>query len=227
MKKGMNTFTVLVTDISGAEVTDISEFTLNGRIGSDTYDSADIDSVQNLLDGYYRLDVDILNSGQGHFDFGTTDSSHFITPDFFNLDVTDRDIDDVYNRIVVSFIDIGVVQPDGTFVTTSLTMKEGDCVLVPIVAPMDITGFSDYEADVVYSTTTAPSGDNLVGSMEFVSADESERLVIMRMPELLTKGIVEEGTSNITLYSDLQAMDSTCPKTIAEIQINVRREFTL
>lgn len=229
MKKGMNTLAVLVTDISGNEITglDQSDFEMVGRINADTYATGDIEEVIDVGDGYYHVDVDIVNKGQGHISIKATDEAYFTTPDFFMINSNDRDIDDVYNRLAINFIDIGTLQPDGTFITTSLSMKEGDCALVSVVAPMNITGFTDYEADVVYSTTTAPSGDNLVGSMEFVSVDEESRLVIMRIPELLTKGIVDEGESNIILWSDIQAMDGNCPITIAELRINVRREFTL
>lgn len=227
MKKGLNTFTALVTNISGSTVSGITgsgEFTLEGKIGLDFYNSFESYS-ETTTPGVYEFEVDIINSGQGHIKITPTDTNLFITPDLYSVDVTDVDIDDVYNTISVNFIDITQTS-NQTFTTSSLTTKSGDDSIFIINVGQSLVGYTDYKATLVLSNTIEASGANVIGDLEIVNVDTAG-LVTVKIPYNLTDSIIPTGLTTLTTYSDLQARDSAGNRTtLNELTIRIKREFT-
>ena len=228
MKRGTNIFSVLVSDVSGTSVTGLSgaDFTLNGEVGPEIYDTGDIKDVSPTVeDGIYLIEVDITNRGQGFLSFKPTNSDYFITPDYFTLDVKDRDVDDVYNRITLNFLEISS-QIGDTFVTTNLTLKEGDDVIVQIPTNRILTGFDQYKSSLVFSDTLDPSGANYIGDLEIESVDEIEGIVTVKFPFDLTDGIVPVGSNRLRVFGDLQARDGDDRITLASFRVSIIRQFT-
>lgn len=229
MKRGTNKFSVLVSDISGTSVTGLSgaDFTLNGEVGPQIYDTGDIVDVSPTVeDGIYLVEVDITDRGQGFLAFKPTNSDYFITPDYFSVDVKDRDIDDVYNRITLNFLEI-TTSIGETFVTTSLTLKEGDDATFQLPTGRILSGFTDFKSTLVNSDTLAVSGDNIIGDLEIVNVSELDGVVTVKVPFTLTDGIVPIGSNRLRAFGDLQARDSGDRITLATFRVNILRQFTI
>ena len=226
MKRGINRFSVLVTDVSGSEVPGLSasQFTIDGQIGSNFYDSAVL-IEESLTPGIYNVDVELDATGQGHLQIDVT-TSDFITPDYFTLDVKEKDIDDVYNRIAINFLDISFATGE-LFATTSLTVKEGDDVIVQIPTNRDLNGFDNFKSTLVFSDTQAVTGANVIGDLEIVNVSEPDGIVTVKIPFTLTDGIVPIGSNRLRVFGDLQARDSGDRITLASFTVNIRRQFTI
>ena len=227
MKRGINRFSVLVTDVSGSEVTGLSgsQFVLDGQIGSNVYDSAVL-IEESLTPGIYNVDVDLDDTGQGHLKI-EVDTGDFITPDYFTLDVKEKDIDDVYNRIAINFLDISFATGE-LFATTNLTLVEGDDSIVQFPTNRDLSGFTDYKATLVFSDTKSVSGDNVIGDLDIESVSENDGIVIVKFPFALTDGIVPNGSNRIRVFGDLQARDAAGNRiTLVKFTVNIRRQFTI
>lgn len=228
MKIGQNIFSVLVTDISGSAIPGLSgsDFTLQGQI--DESELTIIDDIRpTVSDGIYQAVVNLPIAGQGHLEFTPTNPDFFIAPDFFNISVTNNDIDDVYRVTNFRFIDIGTQSSDQTYRNVRISSKAGDDIIFDVVTQEDITGFTDWKSEFVLSTTESPSGTNYIGEASVESIDVSTGTIQLKLPFSLTVGIVPVGLSELRIYGDLQARDpSGNRKTISDIIIRLRREFT-
>lgn len=229
IKKGLNNFNILVSDISGSEVVGLSasDFVLSGQIASDIYETSVIIEVNpSVEDGIYIVNVDILNSGQGFLKFTTTDPNHLITPDYFDLNIVNHDTDDIFSRITINFLEIST-SIDSSFKTSRLTAKEGDDTIFQIATGKVLTDFTDFKATIVLSNIEPPSGANLIGEMDIENVIEEDGVVTLKIPFDITDGIIPQGQTQIRLFSDLQARDSDGNRiTLAEINITLRRQFT-
>ena len=229
MKVGLNTFSVLVTNISGTEVTGLSgsDFTMSGQVGADFYETADIETtVESITDGIYNFSVNILNPGQGHLKFNPVSSTLFVTPDYFDLEVSEQSIDDVYRTSNIRFLDIGVRTASQTYRNTTFNVKEGDDTILTIVTEEDLVGWTDFKSAFAYSTTEPISGANVIGNASIESVNTTSGEVVIKIPNTLTTGIVPSGKSNIVIYGDIDALDSASNRrTIAELRLTVRRDF--
>lgn len=230
MKIGNNLFTVLVTDISGSEVTGISasDFIIEGSVNNDIFTN---DRLQNVIetstDGIYNLEINFPNRGQGYLKVTTSNPANIITPDFYNLEISNNSIDDVYNRVAINFLDVTTAS-DSLFVTTRLTTKEGDDTIFLVDTNRILTDFTDYKATIVKSNVTAVSGDNIVGDMDIENVEEETGIVTLKIPFILTEGLIPEGQNRRVFYSDLQARDAAGNRiTLAVITINLLRQFTI
>lgn len=229
MKVGTNRFTILVTDLTGTEIPGLSgsDFGLTAQIGADQYTSID-DFDATISDGIYNVSLEIQNPGQGHVKIFATDPNTIVTPDYFSVDVTQNNIDDVYRVTNFRFVDIGIQSSDQTFRTIRITSKEGDDILFTAVTQEDITDFTDWKSTFVLSASEPPSGSNLIGDAEIVNVDEPSGTIDVKIPFALTDDIVPVGSSEIRIFGDIQARTpSGDRRTIADVIVRLRRQYTL
>lgn len=235
MKKGLNDFAFLCTNISGSPVTGINVsggFTLSGNINSDdisTFDS----SIVEETDGYYTLTIDLDTTGQGYFSVAPTGSGIYIAPDFWDTGrITTNDEDSLYN-LFLSLQQEGTVDSVNNFVEVNTNdFKQSDDITLEYVVSTEVTptlvGWTNFKAELRTSESlTSSTTGSYLGLADITIVDPSLNSVSIDISGSLTAGVVPEGSNTTTLYMDLQGYNpSGKRKTLIEFSIPIVREIT-
>lgn len=229
---GTNDLTFLVTDISGSPIVGLSlvDFEINGQVGSTIINQGTITPSMSA-DGYYFLEA-TLPVGQGFLEVTSVSPGYFVTPTFFDIDAGVYSVDEVYASLARNSNDLTSVSI-GVYETQDIgPFKEGDSwdfsYTVPDSIATNISGFSDFKASLFTGaalTSAISAAPGYIGDFT-LTVDVPSKIIRFIMPYALTTGIIDEGELEDTFYSDLQCMDGTLRKTLAEFSILCRRQFT-
>lgn len=234
MQAGTNTFPILVTDISGGPITGltVADFDFDGQVGSTILNTPTV-AESSTGGGYYLASVDIP-VGQGFLSIEAVDASNkFVTPTFYTIDATIYDTDDIYASVARQNLELTQTAL-GVYESQDIgTFKSGDdwdfTYVVPDSVAVNISGYSDFKASLITEaglTTNAVSGASYIGDFN-LTVDTVSKSIRMIAPASITVNTVPEGSLETILYSDIQCLDDNGrKKTLAELTITVRRQFT-
>lgn len=230
MQSGLNSFPVLVTDISGAKITGLTQgdFIVSGYVSETVIDAGTITEAPSSA-GYYNVLINIP-VGQGFVSVSTSASNFSITPTFYNVDATIYDTDDIYATVARQTLDVSQVSLTNYETQDIGPFKEGDDVVIDYVIPDAITtsisGYTDWKASLYDSEIlTSISGAGYI--KDFVLTVNTTTKSIKMVLPAITGGMVAEGLTEEYFYSDLQATTNEgYRKTLAEFNLKFRRNFT-
>lgn len=233
MNPGTNEFPILVTDVNGAGVTGLvaSDFTIQGAVGGVTITSATLSETSGS--GYYVLSASIP-VGQGYIAATPISAtSHFVTPTFYDIDVSDiYSTDDIYTSLARQQLDATSTAINIYEAQTIGPFKQGDAVVLDYVVPNSvapsISGYTDFKASVWSDSilTSVSGSEGYIGEFT-LTVDIPTKSIKMVLDASLTANLVSEGLTQEYYYSDLQAVTPEgYKKTLAELTILFKRQFT-
>lgn len=231
MKSGNNIFTTLATDISGGTLDLASGWSVEGQVGDTLIDTIVSSEVASGGNGFAFHTINLPEVGQGYIKISNSNPSAFITPDFFDVEVTYSDVDDVYSVIqqqTVSPVPYDYSTRVGEY---TIEIKEADDFYELMNVPLrylPLTGWTNWtvqaypEAKLLTGSTPAISG----GTYSCSVISETEGTLQVGISKEIFTNKIPDGVSSATIYSDIQAHDSNSKKrTVITIKFVVNREF--
>jgi hypothetical protein len=231
MKTGTNYITTLATDISGAGVTGLtSGWSVEGEIEGNSIVTITSTAAASGGDGFYIHSID-LPAGQGYVTIRNSTSGVYITPDYFDLEVTSADVDDVYSVVQQQTVSPVPYDYSTRYGEYTISIKEADDFYEVMNVPLrylPLTGWTNWTVQAY------PEEKLLVGSTPAISGGAYSCSVISNTLGTLQVGISKEiftnripdGVASIPIYADIQAHDSNSKKrTVVTIKFVINREF--
>lgn len=233
MQKGLNSFSFLCTDISGSPVTSITSggFSLFGSVGATNITSY-TSSISEETSGFYTLQIDLSEIGQGYFGVKPVSNNVYVAPDFWDVTIENYDFDSLY-ALFLSLQQEGTVQEVNNFVeVVTNEYKESDDItlayLVDTSITPNLTGWTNFKAQLRNSDSLTTSGSSTyIGDGVVTVVDALTNSVTIDISGSLTTGKVPEGSYTTNVYMDLQGLNpSGKKKTLIEFTIPIVREIT-
>lgn len=234
MQKGLNDFTILVTNISGSPITGITSgsFYMFGNIGANDISTFQT-SITEETSGFYTVTANLNQTGQGYFGVKTLDSSLFVTPDYFDVVLENYDFDSLYS-LFLTLQQTGLAETVNNYVeVTTNPYKENDDLTIDYAVSTSVTpnlsGWTNFKAELrtEASLTTAVTSGTFIGLCPVTVLDEMTNSVSVAISGGLTLNTVPEGENSVNLYMDLQGLDSNGKKkTLIEFTIPIVRQIT-
>lgn len=225
---GTNTFAVFATNINGTYVPSVSAgWSINGAIGAS---AITLSSVTESSSGFYLVNVNIPQAGFGFLKINNSDSSLYINPDFYSLEVTNYDDDDTYAKMTA----IGVANlPSGSpnrFTTVNINAKQDSTITETVQLAsqfLPLTGWTGWNVNVYPATKlTSSTIPALSGSTSCSVINASAGLVSVTIQNNVLQGLIAEGSATTTLYADIDALDASgYERRPVELNITLRRNF--
>jgi hypothetical protein len=186
----------------------------------------------NGFSGWYNVGVNVSNAGQGWVALKSTISGAVVTPNFFELDVTTRDADDVYSQVSIS--QVSGIQTTREF-TDSLVLTEfvqGDDIGF-FYTPSDsiltsVAGTSGYLMQLRTDDAATTSGSSTLLGVCTVTVPVTGKTFYIVVPGALTDNIIKEGETTRILYGDLSyhVAVGDYKRTLCQFTFNVSRQYT-
>jgi hypothetical protein len=231
MKSGTNYLTILATDISGSAVNGLtSGWSIEGEVAGEAIDTVSVAAASGA-DGFYIATVANMPAGQGYVTIRNSTSGTYITPDFFDLDITSTDIDDVYSVVQQQTVSPVPYDYSTRYGEYTISIKEADDFYEVMNVPiryLPLTGWTNWtvqaypEAKLLDGTTPAISG----GTYGVTVISESLGTLQVGISKEIFTNKIPQGVSIIPIYADIQATDSNSKKrTVVTIKFVVSREF--
>lgn len=229
MKSGINYLTLLATDISGSPVNGLtSGWSIDGQIDGTPVNSVSISGAIGG-DGFYIATVD-LPVGQGYVTIDTSASGVFITPDYFDLEVTSRDIDELYGKFsTVGIANIPATSPS-RFSVVSLNVKQDSDLIEVVQIPsifLPLTGYSNMTVQCFTSAKlTNSETPPISGTYSATVLSEEDGTVEIHIGDDVLSNLIPQGFSSTIIYGDIKFFDADGnERRPVELNINVRRDF--
>jgi hypothetical protein len=229
MKSGTNYLTILATDISGSAVNGlVSGWSAEGEVNGISVSSV---SVSGAIggDGYYIAAVD-LPAGQGYVTITNSASGSYISPTWFDLDVTSHDVDEVYGKFTaVGVVNLPLSSPARYSVLNFNVKQDSDFIETVQVASnyLPLTGYTNMTVQMFPATklldSTVPA---LSGTYSATVLSATEGTVEVKIGDDVLNNVIPQGVPEVTIYGDLKYFDvNGNERRPIEIVLNVRRDF--
>jgi hypothetical protein len=227
-----------LTDVSGSVLTGItsaSQWAVYTDVGGVTGNS--LVSVRNISEpgfglAWYDLTVNVGTAGQGWAIIKSTISGAVATPNFYNLDLTNHDSDEIYSQVTLSQV-AGIqttLQFNDSIVVSQF--KQGDAASFSYTPPdsilVSVAGTSGYLMQLRSSDAATTSGSSTLLGTCTVTVPVTGKTFGIVVPSALTDNIIREGKTKETVYGDLSCHVAAgdLKKTICEFIFTVTRQYT-
>lgn len=236
MKKELNNFQVIVTDLSGNGVSGYEDFiTAEIVVGGVAQTTTVTEITGRNIDGYYNIAVDFTATGSGNATYSIPSSANYnISPDAENFVVDARDVDDIYSLVLASNQSTREVNLGGDYSRFTITHKYNTdfnrdyTILVSEAGTATLSGWSNFGLSFYTSDafTDCPSAaDEFLYKDAAVSVVDADSMVVNVSGGLLAPTI-PCGQNFTTIYADLVGTDpSGNIKVLKENVIKVVRKF--